>query len=141
MLLLMLCGVESSVRLLPCASIVGLEFKVHLSLTIMPGWIFAHSTCTIACPLQIIVDDYMKSESVLKASRMHDELDLDGEAAPHLLLSAPIPETSWELCCNSYLAADIEWLFRWCSLFMNAEAPANAYEAVSEIILRLLQCT
>ena len=29
--------------------------------------------------LQIIVDDYMKSETVLKASRMHDELDLDGE--------------------------------------------------------------
>lgn len=33
----------------------------------------------ITCVLQIIVDDYMKSESVLKASRMHDELDFDGE--------------------------------------------------------------
>ena len=27
---------------------------------------------------QVIVEDYMKSETVLKASRMHDELDLDG---------------------------------------------------------------
>ena len=41
----------------------------------------------MACPVQIIVDDYMKSESVLKASRMHDELDLDGEKAPDLLPS------------------------------------------------------
>ena len=41
----------------------------------------------MACPVQIIVDDYMKSESVLKASRMHDELDLDGETAPDLLPS------------------------------------------------------
>ncbi len=32
--------------------------------------------------MQIIVEDYMKSEAVLKASRMHHELDLDGELAP-----------------------------------------------------------
>lgn len=30
--------------------------------------------------VQAIVDDYMRSEAVLKESRMHDELDLDGEA-------------------------------------------------------------
>lgn len=28
--------------------------------------------------LQVIVDDYVKSEAVLKESRMHHELDLDG---------------------------------------------------------------
>lgn len=28
--------------------------------------------------VQAIVDDYMRSEVVLKESRMHDELDLDG---------------------------------------------------------------
>ena len=28
--------------------------------------------------LQVIVDDYVQSEAVLKASRMHHELDLDG---------------------------------------------------------------
>ena len=51
----------------------------------------------MACPVQIIVDDYMKSESALKASRMHDELDLDGETAPQLLFSAPIPEARQEM--------------------------------------------
>jgi hypothetical protein len=29
---------------------------------------------------QVIVDDYVKSEAVLKESRMHAELDLDGDA-------------------------------------------------------------
>ena len=87
MLLLMLCGVESSVRLLPFARSVCCAFTYHLSLTMMTGWGFVHSTCTMACPMQIIVDDYMKSESVLKASRMHDELDLDGETAPDVLPS------------------------------------------------------
>ena len=87
MLLLMLCGVESSVRLLLFAVSVHCAFTYHPSLTMMPGWGLVHSTCNMACPMQIIVDDYMKSESVLKASRMHDELDLDGETAPEMLQS------------------------------------------------------
>ena len=93
MLLLMFFGVESSVRVLPSSPSVHLAFSGHLSLTMMQGWGLMHSTCSAACPVQIIVDDYMKSESVLKASRMHDELDLDGETAPQLLLSPLAPES------------------------------------------------
>ena len=32
--------------------------------------------------VQVIVDDYVQSEAVLKASRMHHELDLDGVCPP-----------------------------------------------------------
>ena len=39
---------------------------------------------------QVIVNDYVQSEDVLKASRMHDELDLDGELHCCILVQAGV---------------------------------------------------
>ena len=45
--------------------------------------------------MQVIVDDYMRSEAVLKESRMHDELDLDGERCPFLGVHGMPEEQVW----------------------------------------------
>lgn len=49
--------------------------------------------------MQVIIDDYMRSEAVLKESRMLDELDLDGGRLPSLRI-----QHSWlQQCCAPVL--------------------------------------
>ena len=56
--------------------------------------------------LQVIVDDYVQSEAVLKASRMHHELDLDGVPSSGPDMPLPTEQACWEtLCCVHRQAA------------------------------------
>ncbi len=74
--------------------------------------------------MQIIVDDYMKSESVLKASRMHDELDLDGELCREGLPCMHMTSSCGSVLSNHIIAVSLQrpqssyqceilCLFRW----------------------------
>ena len=56
--------------------------------------------------LQVIVDDYVQSEAVLKASRMHHELDLDGVPSSGPDMPLPTEQACREtLCCVHRQAA------------------------------------